>query len=120
MTRRRESSKTVKIPLSRKRDGEQRRARPHLSPDGLRMSGSNRRAYITYCRRRGIDERTIMRQSGHKTRSAFDRYNIVDDNDQRAAVRQYEAALSGHVLDTPRSEADSGKTKAPDFSRAFG
>jgi integrase len=80
----------------------------------------NRRAYITNCRRRGIDERTIMRQSGHKTRSAFDRYNIVDDNDQRAAVRQYEAALSGHALDTPPSEADSGKTKAPDFSRAFG
>ncbi len=80
----------------------------------------NRRAYITNCRRRGIDERTIMRQSGHKTRSAFDRYNIVDDNDQRAAVRQYEAALPGHVLDTPPSNADSGKTKAPDFSRAFG
>ncbi len=75
---------------------------------------------ITNCRRRGIDERTIMRQSGHKTRSAFDRYNIVDDNDQRAAVRQYEAALPGHVLDTPPSNADSGKTKAPDFSRAFG
>ena len=52
-----------------------------------------RRAYITNSRRMGIDERTIMRQSGHKTRAAFDRYNIVDDSDQREAVKRYEAAL---------------------------
>jgi integrase len=65
-----------------------------------------RRSYATNARRRGIDERTIMRQTGHRTRAAFDRYNIVDDSDQRAAVAKYEAAL-GHVLDTPAPERGS-------------
>ncbi|MGZ3485218.1 MAG: tyrosine-type recombinase/integrase [Gemmatimonadaceae bacterium] len=59
----------------------------------------NRRSYITNSRRLGIDERTIMKQSGHKTRAAFDRYNVVDDSDQREAVRKYEAALLGQELD---------------------
>jgi hypothetical protein len=63
----------------------QHRAR---SPVLHREFHDNRRAYFTNGRRRGIDERTIMRQSGHKTRSAFNHYNIVDDNDRRAAVRQ--------------------------------
>jgi integrase len=73
-----------------------------------------RRSYANNALRRGIDERTIMRQTGHKTRAAFDRYNIVDDSDQRAAVVKYEAAL-GHVLDTPAPERDQQKHEGPGF-----
>ena len=50
-----------------------------------------RRSYVTNARRRKVAERVIMMQTGHKTRAVFDRYNIVDDADQREAVRLYEA-----------------------------
>jgi integrase len=52
-----------------------------------------RRSYVTNARRRKVAERVIMMQTGHKTRSTFDRYNIVDDSDQREAVRLYEAGV---------------------------
>ena len=48
-----------------------------------------------------------MAQTGRKTRSAFDRYNIVDDSHQRAAVTKYESGILGHVLDTSAKNTGS-------------
>lgn len=60
-----------------------------------------RRSFVTNARRRGVAESVVMRMSGHRTRSVFDRYNVVDDTDVKTAVtaievgRRKEAELAG-------------------------
>jgi len=63
-----------------------------------------RRTAIRNMVRAGIPERVAMSLSGHKTRSIFDRYNIVSDEDLREAARRqqayHERAQFGHNLGT--------------------
>ncbi|HUJ27031.1 MAG TPA: site-specific integrase, partial [Myxococcales bacterium] len=64
-----------------------------------------RRSFVTNARRRGVPESVVMKMSGHRTRAVFDRYNIVEDDDLREAVKRIEA---GHAS-APGSGQDLDK-----------
>ena len=66
-----------------------------------------RRSAIRNMTRRGVNDTTAMKISGHKTRSVFMRYNIVDDRDLADAARKIEA---GRQADFNGSQSDTKVT----------
>jgi integrase len=80
--------------------GAAERAREKAGLEGVWVHDL-RRSFVTQARRSGLPESVVARFSGHRTPAVFKRYNIVEEQDLKAAVQ---------VLNRARASAAQAQT----------
>ena len=71
-----------------------------------------RRTAVRNMVRAGVDPSIVMKISGHRTRSVFDRYNIVADDDLREAVAKLDRYVSEKRRSASRGALSSRKGRS--------
>ncbi len=82
--------------------GAAERARAKAGLEGIWVHDL-RRSFVTEARRSGLPESVVARFSGHRTPAVFKRYNIVEEQDLKAAVQ---------VLNRTRQAAEAAQSAA--------
>ena len=77
--------------------------RPYNPPyEGLTLHDFRRSAIRNLVTLAGVREKVAMEITGHKTRSVFDRYHIVDTQDVSNAMREWESVASQNLVSPTR------------------